>query len=68
MTRIFQFFLFVKTDSVFYRLFQDAPGILFELLGEPSNLGKRYNFKSVEVKETSFRIDGVFAPKPDAVD
>lgn len=58
----------MKTDSVFYRLFEDAPGILFELLGEPSDLGRSYNFKSVEVKETSFRIDGVFVPKPDVPD
>ncbi|MGI2903048.1 Rpn family recombination-promoting nuclease/putative transposase [Tolypothrix sp. VBCCA 56010] len=51
----------MKTDSIFYRLFQEFPSIFFELIGEPleANL---YQFSSVEVKQTAFRIDGVFLP------
>jgi predicted transposase/invertase (TIGR01784 family) len=41
---------------------------LFELLGEPSDRGNQYNFGSVEVKQSAFRIDGVFLPKPDSPD
>jgi predicted transposase/invertase (TIGR01784 family) len=54
----------VKTDSIFFRIFQTLPSILFELLGEPAELGQNYEFKSVEVKQTAFRIDGVFVPQP----
>ena len=58
----------VKTDSIFFQIFQTTPGILFELLGESSALGDHYMFRSEEVKQTAFRIDGVFIPKPDAPD
>jgi predicted transposase/invertase (TIGR01784 family) len=58
----------VKTDSIFFRIFQTLPSILFELLGEPVESGQHYDFKSVEVKQTAFRIDGVFVPQPHAAD
>lgn len=58
----------MKTDSIFFRIFQTTPGFLFELLGESSTLGENYEFRSEEVKQTAFRIDGVFVPKPDAPD
>jgi predicted transposase/invertase (TIGR01784 family) len=58
----------VKTDSIFFHIFQTYPGILFELLGAPSELGDCYEFQSVEVKQTAFRIDGVFVPRPNAPD
>ena len=50
----------MKTDSLFYRLFQSAPVLFFELIGQPHPDG--YRFDSVEVKQTAFRIDGVFLP------
>ena len=53
---------FVKTDSIFYRLFQEFPSIFFELIGEPAQEANAYQFSSVEVKQTAFRIDGVFLP------
>lgn len=56
----------MKTDSIFYKLFQIAPGIFFELLGQSTTAGDGYEFKSVEVKQTSFRIDGVFLPTAEA--
>jgi predicted transposase/invertase (TIGR01784 family) len=58
----------LKTDSIFYRIFQTAPGIFFELLGESAELGQNYVFRSVEVKQLAFRLDGVFLPQPDAPD
>jgi predicted transposase/invertase (TIGR01784 family) len=53
----------VQTDSIFYRLFKEYPGIFFELIGDASTTASAYNFKSIEVKQTAFRIDGVFIPK-----
>jgi predicted transposase/invertase (TIGR01784 family) len=52
----------VRRDSIFYKLFQQAPTLLFDLLEEsPSNAGQ-YRFDSVAVKEPRFEIDGVFLP------
>ena len=58
----------MKADSIFYRIFQTDPGILFELLGQPAELSIGYEFRSVEIKQLAFRIDGVLLPKPDAPD
>ncbi|NJM67017.1 MAG: Rpn family recombination-promoting nuclease/putative transposase [Acaryochloris sp. RU_4_1] len=58
----------MKTDSLFYRIFQTDPGILFELLGQPPDLAQGYEFKSVEIKQVAFRIDGVFLPTQDSPD
>ena len=56
----------MKTDSLFYRIFRTAPAIFFDLIGQPQQQG--YEFKSIEVKQTSFRIDGVFLPSPEIPD
>ncbi|MDF5718928.1 MAG: Rpn family recombination-promoting nuclease/putative transposase [Rhizonema sp. PD37] len=53
----------MKTDSIFYRLFQEFPRIFFELIGKPPEEANAYKFSSVEIKQTSFRIDGVFLPQ-----
>jgi len=58
----------LKTDSIFYRIFKTDPGILFELLGQSSEIAQGYEFKSVEIKQIAFRIDGVFLPTPDTSD
>lgn len=50
------------TDPIFYRLFQTFPSIFFELINHSPEEAKAYSFSSVEVKELSFRIDGVFLP------
>lgn len=55
----------MKTDSIFYRLFQEFPGIFFELIGNPPETANTYQFSSVEIKQTAFRIDGVFLPTQD---
>lgn len=52
----------MKTDSIFYRLFQEIPSIFFELIGNSPQLAELYQFSSIEVKQTAFRIDGVFLP------
>jgi predicted transposase/invertase (TIGR01784 family) len=52
----------MRRDTIFYQLFQQSPTLLFELLLQPPANADRYTFDSVEVKETSFRIDGVFIP------
>jgi predicted transposase/invertase (TIGR01784 family) len=52
----------VKTDSIFYRLFQEFPSIFFELISNPPETANVYQFASVEIKQTAFRIDGVFLP------
>lgn len=51
----------MKTDSIFYRLFQEFPSIFFEIIANPPTEANTYNF-SVEIKQTAFRIDGVFLP------
>ena len=58
----------MKTDSIFYRLFKTFPSIFFELLNRPPTEANTYRFSSVEVKQTTFRIDGVFLPKNDDPD
>jgi len=54
----------VKTDSIFYRLFQTFPDAFFELINRQSSESNAYEFSSVELKQTAFRIDGVFLPVP----
>lgn len=49
-------------DSIFYKLFQQFPGLLFELLENPPVNADSYRFDSVAVKEPRFEIDGVFLP------
>jgi predicted transposase/invertase (TIGR01784 family) len=52
----------MRRDSIFYQLFRQSPTLLFELLPQPPANAQGYIFESIEVKETSFRIDGVFLP------
>ena len=55
----------MKTDSIFYRLFQSFPSIFFELIDHPPQEADAYQFSSVEIKQLAFRIDGVFLPGDD---
>lgn len=52
----------MKTDSLFYSLFREFPGIFFELIGQPDSEAESYQFTSVEVKQLAFRLDGLFLP------
>ncbi|QFS45365.1 Rpn family recombination-promoting nuclease/putative transposase [Nostoc sphaeroides] len=56
----------MKRDSIYYQIFKRFPGLLFELVDNPPLQGQNYRFESLEVKETAFRIDGVFLPPEDA--
>ena len=58
----------MRTDSLFYQLFQTSPAVLFQLIGNPSPRTSTYSFSSQEVKQTSFRIDGILVPPPYATD
>ncbi|OUL25245.1 flagellar assembly protein H [Nostoc sp. RF31YmG] len=58
----------MKTDSIFYQLFQSFPSIFFELIGEAATVCNEYTFTSVEIKQTNFRIDGLFLPAIDYPD
>jgi predicted transposase/invertase (TIGR01784 family) len=52
----------MRRDSIFYKLFQQSPTLLFELLTNPPINADSYRFDSVAVKEPKFEIDGVFLP------
>jgi predicted transposase/invertase (TIGR01784 family) len=51
----------MKSDSLFYTLFQTLPEALFLLAGEDSTNAQNYRFQSIEVKDHAFRLDGVLA-------
>lgn len=57
----------MRRDSLFYRLFQTSPDLIFQLIADPRVNVNNYRFDSVEIKETSFRIDGVFLPADDTI-
>jgi predicted transposase/invertase (TIGR01784 family) len=52
----------VKTDSIFYSLFQTFPSIFFELINKSPAEAVGYEFTSCEVKQLAFRLDGLFLP------
>jgi predicted transposase YdaD len=52
----------MRRDSLFYKLFQRYPSLLFELLTNRLTNADAYRFDSVAVKEPKFEIDGVFLP------
>ncbi|MDJ0617110.1 MAG: Rpn family recombination-promoting nuclease/putative transposase [Calothrix sp. MO_192.B10] len=52
----------MRRDSIFYKLFQQSPNLLFALLTNPPANAEAYRFDSVAVKEPKFEIDGVFLP------
>ncbi|MEI6328840.1 MAG: Rpn family recombination-promoting nuclease/putative transposase [Pseudanabaena sp. ELA645] len=52
----------MRRDSIFYKLFQQFPPLLFQLLPSPPPNADTYRFDSVAVKEPKFEIDGVFLP------
>ncbi|MFN6540229.1 MAG: Rpn family recombination-promoting nuclease/putative transposase [Nostoc sp. EkiNYC01] len=56
----------MRRDSIFYKLFQQSPTLLFELLTNPPANACEYKFDSVAVKEPKFEIDGVFLPPENA--
>ena len=57
----------MKTDTLFYRLFQRWPKIALELLGL-DYLSESYRFGSEEIKQTAFRLDGLLTPVEDSAE
>jgi len=53
----------VKTDNLFYHIFNDLPEAFFALIGLPESEAKHYKCQSVELKQAAFRIDATFQPK-----
>jgi predicted transposase/invertase (TIGR01784 family) len=56
----------MRRDSIFYKLFQQYPSVLFQLLTNPPDNADVYRFDAVAVKEPKFEIDGVFLPPEDS--
>ena len=52
----------MRRDTLFYRIFKEFPGLLFELTGNPPKNAAGYRFNSVEVKEPTFTIDDSASP------
>ena len=52
----------MRRDTIFDQLFRQSPSLLFELISQPPDNAQQYIFDSIEVKETAFRLDGVFIP------
>jgi predicted transposase/invertase (TIGR01784 family) len=52
----------MRRDTIFYQLFQQSPTLLFDLIPQPPENADEYTFDAIEVKETAFRLDGVFRP------
>ncbi|MGB3512092.1 MAG: DUF2887 domain-containing protein [Microcoleaceae cyanobacterium] len=52
----------MKTDSIFYQLFLELPGVFFQVIGKYPTLVNSYQFRSVEIKQTAFRLDGILVP------
>lgn len=52
----------MKTDTLFHRLFQALPEVVFELAGLEGLDARDYRFRSEEVKQTAFRLDGLLEP------
>lgn len=55
----------MKTDSIFYQLFQEFPQLFFELIGAKETNSNVYIFSSPEIKQLAFRLDGAFVPLED---
>ena len=51
----------MRTDNLFYKLFQTLPNVLFEILEEPRPQTE-YTFRSLQLKELARTIDGIFVP------
>ena len=52
----------MRRDSIYYQIFKRFPELIFTLVPNPPAQAQNYRFESVEVKEPTFRIDGVFIP------
>lgn len=51
----------MKTDTLFYDLVREFPQLFFQLIGKPEVNANIYTFTAQEVKEQSFRLDGLLS-------
>ncbi len=51
----------MKTDVICYELIKELPQIFFELIDKPNTNPNIYTFIAPEIKQQSFRLDGLFA-------
>ena len=56
----------MRRDAIFYTIFQRSPELIFEFIEPRITSTTNYSFQSVEIKEPTFRIDGVFLPPQNA--
>ncbi|HEY9694599.1 MAG TPA: DUF2887 domain-containing protein [Oculatellaceae cyanobacterium] len=52
----------MKTDTIFYEIFKEFPSIFFELIDSSATNPNTYQFLAPEIKQRTFRLDGVFSP------
>ncbi len=53
----------MKTDTLFYQLFQEFPWIFFQLIHKQETNLNVYEFIAPEIKQRAFRLDGLFTTK-----
>lgn len=58
----------MKTDTLFYQLFQEFPWIFFQLIETEQINPSAYQFIAPEIKQRSFRLDGLFLTKEEYSD
>jgi predicted transposase YdaD len=58
----------VKTDTLFHELFRQWPAVALDLAGLDPGRAAHYRFRSEELKQAAFRIDGVLSPIEDGDD
>ena len=58
----------MRTDTIFYQLFQTFPQLIFEMIGVSPASAKNYKFSSREIKELARTFDGIFLPDKNRTD
>ena len=58
----------MKTDTIFYQLFQEFPWIFFQLIQKEETNLNAYEFIAPEIKQRTFRLDGLFTTKEEYSD
>ena len=58
----------MKTDTLFYQLFQEFPWIFFQLIQKEETDLNAYEFIAPEIKQRSFRLDGLFTTREEYSD
>ncbi|MEM9274004.1 MAG: Rpn family recombination-promoting nuclease/putative transposase [Cyanobacteria bacterium P01_F01_bin.143] len=58
----------MKTDTLFYKLFQEFPWIFFQLIERSEIEIAAYEFIAPEIKQRAFRLDGLFTTKAEDSD